>query len=89
MSDYRQDAREILDLAGSNRPSAERLLHSLLSERDRSRASNAVILRDMDEMLVICGLGQHARPKSPHEVIQSELIPRLREMADATTWEAT
>ena len=42
--------------------------------------------RDLAEILGIIGLGTHARPISPHECIQQEVLPRLREMAAAITW---
>lgn len=34
---------------------------------------------DVAEMLRALGLGDHARPASPHDVVQNEILPRLRQ----------
>ena len=40
-----------------------------------------VMQDDIAEILRTLGLGDHARPLSPHEVVQQEILPMLREMA--------
>lgn len=47
-----------------------------------------VMQDDLIEMLGLVGLGVHARPLSPHQVVQQELIPRLKEMVAAMHWQA-
>jgi hypothetical protein len=39
---------------------------------------------DMVELLNLLKLGDHARPISPHEVMQQEILPRIRELAGYT-----
>jgi hypothetical protein len=48
----------------------------------------AVMQDDMAELLRALGLGDHARPASPHEVMVNEIIPaawNLRARADGVT----
>ena len=47
------------------------LCHSPLSAQDAMQD-------DMAELLRALGLGDHARPESPHEVMRKEIIPALR-----------
>lgn len=38
---------------------------------------------DLAELLRTLDLGDHARPYSPHEVLQAEVLPRIRELLAA------
>ena len=36
---------------------------------------------DIREILVVLGLGDHARPYSCHEVVQREILPAIRSLS--------
>jgi hypothetical protein len=45
-----------------------------------SRALNEAIIDDMNEILRLLGLGDHARVGSPHYVMQTEIIPAIEKL---------
>jgi hypothetical protein len=47
-----------------------------------SREAYGLILEDLGELLEVCGLGDYARPESPHEVMQ-QVIAEVRRLRDA------
>lgn len=56
----------------------------------RTNASNAAvststegIIEDLGEILEALGLGNHARPISPHQVVQDEILPAIRRLVAA------
>lgn len=61
----------------------EGLSADIVAIEDEARADPSELQDDLAEMLRIVGISDHARPISPHEVVQRELLPRLREMAAA------
>jgi hypothetical protein len=46
--------------------------------RDEHSDAMSLMQDDMHELLRLLGLGDHARPISPHEVMQQEILPRVR-----------
>lgn len=48
---------------------------------DAERERDSVMQDDIAELLRILGLGDHARPCSPHEIVQQEVIPAVRALA--------
>jgi hypothetical protein len=48
----------------------------MCSEKNQSD----VFQEDVRDLLEALGLGTHARPKSPHEVIQDEIIPAIESL---------
>lgn len=45
--------------------------------------NSEVANRDLRELMLTLGMSIHARPKSPHEVFQDEVIPRVRDLKAA------
>jgi hypothetical protein len=39
-----------------------------------------VLHEDLRQILLVLGLGDHARPCSPHEVVQREVLPAIRRL---------
>lgn len=46
--------------------------------RDEHSDAMSLMQDDMHELLRLLGLGDYARPISPHEVMQQEILPRVR-----------
>ncbi len=63
--------------------------HELEDLRIEFAATLDAIHCDVADLLIACGLGNHARPASCHEVIHNEILPRIREMSDAIAWVPT
>jgi hypothetical protein len=51
--------------------------------QDRRPSASEVMQDDLLEMLRALGLGDHARPDSPHFVVQDEILPAIRRLVAA------
>lgn len=51
-------------------------------------AEREAIHADIVEILDALGLGDHARPYSTHEVVQREILPRIRTAVDVVGYDA-
>ena len=52
-------------------------------EKEREQTASQVMQEDLGELLRVLGLGDHARPVSPHEVMANEVIPAARLLMEA------
>lgn len=58
----------------------EAIRSAQLRDGRMSPSEREVMLDDLDEILRALGLGDHARTYSPHEVVQREILPAIREL---------
>lgn len=49
------------------------------------KRERAAMIDDVVECLRILGLGDHARPIAPHNIMQSEIIPAITELVKRKT----
>lgn len=81
------EARDLLGRAGVPTPqlySAGELVEiaNLIGNERRLDVANDAMQDDLAEILRTMGLSDHARPESPHEVMQGVVLPELRKLVE-------
>lgn len=57
-------------------------LRKKLADADLRQLARGAMQEDLARILDALGLGDHARPQSPHEVVLHEVLPRIQELQD-------
>lgn len=61
------------------RPDEYGAINAMLVEELQKRVEQAKVFQDdVRDLLEALGLGTHARPESPHDVVQNEVIPAIK-----------